>query len=110
LLLAHLGPQELAHLLATDPDYRRFTKARRSQLQEVLETIRHRRFSTAANETYMGVRDIAVLVGSPHIGLTAALAVSSWMAPGKRKPLGQLRGGLEACAARITGGIGVATQ
>lgn len=110
LLLAHLEPQELADVLVTDPNYRRFTEARRKEFGKVLEAIRRRRFSTAANETYMGVQDIAVLVGNPRIGLTAALAVSSWMAPGKSPPLGKLRAGLQACAARITRDLGVASQ
>jgi hypothetical protein len=63
----------------------------------------------AADETYMGVQDIAVLVGSSRIGLPVALAVSFWMAPGKRKPFGQLRAGFQACTARFTSDIGVAT-
>lgn len=110
LLLAYLGARERADLLATDLDYRRFTGARQEKFDDMLERICRRGYSTAANETYMGVQDIAVLVGNPRIGLTAALAVSLWMAPGKRTPLGKLRAGVQACGATITRAIGVAPR
>ncbi|MBV9672715.1 MAG: IclR family transcriptional regulator [Verrucomicrobia bacterium] len=69
LLLAFLPPDELAEVVGQTLPYK-------SSFLAGLEKIRHQRLSTAVSETYVGVKDIAVLVGNPEIGVMAALAVA----------------------------------
>lgn len=69
LLLAFLSPDECEDLIGQQlPKKARFLRN--------LEGIRKKGISTADSETYVGVHDIAVLVGNPGIRVTAALAVS----------------------------------
>ena len=72
--------------------------------QSVLDKLASKDNPTGEEEKYN------VLAGNPGIGLTAALAVCMWMAPGKRTHLGKLRAALHECAAKITQGMGVASH
>jgi DNA-binding IclR family transcriptional regulator len=80
LLLAFLPPDEREDLIGQElPNKAIFLRN--------LEAIRQKGISTADSETYVGVQDIAVLVGNPEIRVTAALAVSflSRTSPKKRQ-------------------------
>lgn len=69
LLLSFLTPEERDDFIGQQlPNKAAFLRN--------LEAIRQKGVSTADNETYAGVHDIAILVGNPEIRVTAALAVS----------------------------------
>lgn len=70
LLIAWLPEEERAKWLA------QVSAPKRKALENQLAAIRHEGFSSAESETVQGVRDLAVLVGSPATGLTAALAIT----------------------------------
>ncbi len=81
-------------------------KARALQ-EKVFAQIRRRGFSAAESETIEGVRDLAVLVGKPGGGLTAALAVTRLLKRGQKADETKLLAGMRAAAAEITTGLGL---
>jgi len=107
LLLARLPEEERRRLLERDPDFRRQAEAEKKRLHAALTRIRKAGYSTAENETYMGIRDVAVPVGNTRIGLDAALDVSLWIVPGRRFETGKILGPLRTCARSITQSMGV---
>lgn len=110
LLLAHLPPEQRTDFLRDDRDYARLTPARKRRLRSTLKKIRADGCSYAENETLVGARDIAMLVGRPGGKLMAALAVSSLIrADGTDRAL-QLRAALRRCAAVITRTLGLAND
>ena len=72
-----------------------------------LETIRRTGVSIAESETIEGVRDVAVLVGSPADGMTAALAVTRLLHRGERVDDTALLDGMRAAARDITRSLGL---
>lgn len=107
LLLAYLKENELAQFLKADPDYRALSRSGREQLLAKLDEVRRKAYSTAENETHIGVRDIAVLVGSPRVGLSAALGVASLTSPGRKDHSRQILASLKDTSATITLALGV---
>jgi DNA-binding IclR family transcriptional regulator len=77
VLLAHRPPALIEDLLRLDADYAAYTPGERSALETRLKTIRTRGYEEAYSETREGVRDLAVLVGSPANGTQAALAIAA---------------------------------
>jgi len=63
--------------------------------------------STAESETIEGVRDVAVLVGNPLVGITAALAVTRLLKREQRADESALVEGMRATAAAITRTLGI---
>ena len=63
--------------------------------------------STAESETIEGVRDVAVLVGNPTLGITAALAVTRLLRRGAPGDEAKLVTGMRAAAAEITKTLGL---
>jgi len=98
LLLAHLGTEQRDGLL--DPTARR-RRARQ------LAAIRRTGISAADGETIRGIRDLAVLVGTPGTGAMAALAISRLTRPGQRKDEAALLAALRSAAAAITKSLGL---
>ncbi|MEJ2009557.1 MAG: IclR family transcriptional regulator [Acidobacteriota bacterium] len=107
LLLARLPEEERRQFLERDPDFRRQTDAEKKRLRAALGRIIKAGHSTAENETYMGIRDVAVPVGNTRIGLDAALDVSLWVVRGKQFDSGKILNALRSCARRITQSMGV---
>lgn len=107
LLLAHL-PKELLHeLLARDADYRRLGPAGRKQFLSRLLEIRRSGVSTAESETHVGIRDVAVLVGNPRVGVAGALCAPALTPSRGGISTGRLRQALERCARQITRALGL---
>ncbi len=69
LLLAFLPSDELADIVGR-------VLPQKNSLLATFKQIRREKLSTAVSETYVGVRDVAVLVGNAEIGVMAALAVA----------------------------------
>ncbi len=77
--------------------------------QTRLRRIRETGCDTAENETIVGLRDVAVLVGNPEVGVTAALAIPSLMPVGCRDNTAELLGALRRAAQQITQTLGLTT-
>lgn len=107
LLLAGLQGGEREEFLEKDRDYRRKRAAQKTRLLAMLERIRKAGYSTAENESYAGIRDVAVPVGNPRIGTAAALDLTLWIHPGKRFEIANVLSALRACARNMTHSMGV---
>ncbi|MGD1029849.1 MAG: IclR family transcriptional regulator [Opitutaceae bacterium] len=110
LLLAQLAESQRAAALAESPSGRELTGKDLAALLEQLEKVRRRGISTAASETIEGVRDLAVLVGDPAVGITAALAITRLVRRGQRGDEAELIAGMQKAAAEITRTLGLALR
>jgi DNA-binding IclR family transcriptional regulator len=108
LLLAQLNGADLAVALGESEAGRKLTGRPRETFGEKLVELRKRGISTAESETIEGVRDVAVLVGNPALGITAVLAVTRLLRRGQRGNETSLIEGMSATAAEITKSIGLA--
>lgn len=107
LLLAQLAPDELGPVLAASPVHRNLTGRARTAFLNSLGEMRSQGLSTAESETIEGVRDVAVLVGQPASGLTAALAITRLLRRGQRGDEARLVAAMRATAAEITHALGM---
>ena len=110
LLLAYLSPEDLEAHLTQDPDYARLNGAEREALQEELKRIRRNRYAVASSEERAGLKDIAVLVGNPAIGMTAALAIACLSGGKNQVDINQLILAMHQCSARITSALGMSND
>ena len=79
---------------------------RRRLLGELLE-IRREGFSSAESETFHGVRDVAVLVGNPRVGVAGALCVPALKIRGRWPAVPEVRKAVERAAKEITRSLGL---
>jgi DNA-binding IclR family transcriptional regulator len=107
LLLAYLSPEDLQLHLNNDPDYERLTTAQREAFREELRRIRRNSYAVSSSEDRAGMKDIAVLVGNPAIGTTAALAIACLSGGKNKADIHRLVCALQKCSAEITGALGV---
>ena len=107
LLLAHLSKDDLDELLSTDPDFRALGPAERRRFLSTLLAIRRARVSIAEGESIVGVRDVAVLVGNPGVGVMAALCVPSLGLIDRKRSEASLVRDLRRAAERITRSLGL---
>ena len=107
LLLAHVPEGELDALLSDDADYRALGAAGRRRLLAELLEIRRAGFSSAESETFHGVRDVAVPVGHPRMGLAAALCAPTLKIRGRWPAVADVRKELERTAAAIARTLGL---
>jgi DNA-binding IclR family transcriptional regulator len=107
LLLARLAEEERQQFLEKEADYRKQSAVQKKRLRGAIRRIRKIGYSTAEDETYMGIRDVAVPVGNTRIGLCAALDVSLWVVPGRRFEISKVLRALRYCAGIITKSTGV---
>jgi DNA-binding IclR family transcriptional regulator len=105
LLLAYVDEPELQSVLAAG----KAKKATRpsDELDATLAKIRRTGVSFAASETVEGVRDLAVLVGNPSGGVSAALAVTRLVRRGERANEAALLEAMRTAATEITQTLGV---
>ena len=107
LLLAYLSEDELNYFLDNDTDYQSLSSADQDQFYHRLEHIRQTGVSVGEDETHYGIRDRAVMVGHPKIGVMAALAVAQLMAVYQPRTAEEIETGLLQCAATITNNLGL---
>ncbi len=107
LLLALLTEEEQHDFLANDSNYAKQSPVQRKRLKVLLGKIRKAGYSTAENETYMGIQDIAVPVGNTGIGVAAALDVTLWIHQGKQCDIAKVLSPLRKCARIMTQSMGV---
>ena len=109
LLLAALDEGSLNAILAEDSDYQQMSGAERARFWERIGEIRRTGFSVADDESYIGLKDTAVLVGNPDIGVMAAVAVTQLTATRKVSELEKVRVALRLCAKQINDRAGLST-
>jgi DNA-binding IclR family transcriptional regulator len=107
LLLAYLPPELLEEHLKKDPDYAVLSSTQREAFHEELINIRRNRYAVSSSEERAGMKDLAVLVGNPAIGTTAALAIACLSGSKNHVDINRLLASLQACAAKITSNLGV---
>lgn len=107
LLLAYLSAEALEDHLRKDPDYAGFSAAEREAFHEELKKIRRNRHAVSSSEERAGMKDVAVLVGNPAIGATAALAIACLSGGKSSTDISCLLTSLQQCAAKITSELGV---
>jgi len=107
LLLAYLSAEVLQDHLLTDSDYAQFSRTEREAFHEELKKIRRNRYAVSSSEERAGMKDLAVLVGNPAIGATAALAIACLSGGKNSADINRLLDALQECAAKITNGMGV---
>jgi DNA-binding IclR family transcriptional regulator len=107
LLLAYLPDRELTAFLANSEEHATLNKSGQAAFMAKLADIRETGVSTAVSETHLGVSDAAVLVGNPHVGLCAALAVASLKASSDPDHFQQIIAQLKQCAKTITQAMGL---
>lgn len=108
LLLAYFSDDALAAFLTNCEEYQGMDGADQEAFGAKLADIREREVSTAVGETHLGVSDAAVLVGNPHVGLSAALAVASLEASSDPNHFQQIITQLKQFAQTITQKMGLA--
>jgi DNA-binding IclR family transcriptional regulator len=107
LLLAYLPPELLEENLQKDPDYAEFSSAQKEAFHEELKKIRRNRYAVSSSEERAGMKDLAVLVGNPAIGTTAALAIACLSGSKNSVDINRLIAALQECAAKLTSNLGV---
>lgn len=107
LLLAHLPVEDLAGFLRGDPGYAALSGQERRQLKDQLERIRELGHSVAESRTRPGMKDIAVLVGNPAVGVFASLAIPCLFSGRDEASVVRLLTALLNCAAEITSALGL---
>jgi len=110
LLVSCLDEAARDRVLTESPAGRALHVRARATLKSNLAEIRRTRISTAESETIEGVRDVSVLVGSPEMGLTAALAVTRLLRRGERGDETVLLAAMKATAAEITKNLGLSPR
>lgn len=107
LLLAYLSEDALVAFLANSDEYAALNEAGQEAFMAKLADIRETGVSTAVSETHLGVTDAAVLVGNPHVDLSAALAVASLKASSDPDHFQQIISQLKQYAQTITQAMGL---
>jgi DNA-binding IclR family transcriptional regulator len=109
MLLAALPTDEAAALLANSAGYQAMSYTERDLFHERLQRVRESGISKATDESFIGLQDVAVLVGSPASGQMAALAVVRLTATKKDGSTARIEEALIACARLINerAGVGV---
>jgi DNA-binding IclR family transcriptional regulator len=107
LLLAYFSPEALEDHLAKDTDYAQLSAPEREAFHEELKKIRRNGYALSSSEERAGMKDIAVLVGNPAIGATAALAIACLGGGKSGAETNRLISELQECAAKITKDLGV---
>lgn len=110
LLLAYMAPELLEEILEKDPDFEKFSPEQRESFHEELRNIRRNRCAVSSSEERAGMKDLAVLVGNPAIGVTAALAIACLSGGKNHADIHRLLSALQKCAARITNDLGVSDE
>jgi DNA-binding IclR family transcriptional regulator len=110
LILAYLSQEDLDSHLAKDADYAQLSSAEREAFHEELKSIRRNRYAISSSEERAGMKDLAVLVGNPTIGATAALAIACLGSGKDKADISRLMSALQECAAKITNALGVSYE
>lgn len=101
LLLAALTSHEAAAVVENNPDYLEMSQIERDRFHERLQLVRDTGISKASDESFIGLQDVAVLVGSVEAGQIAAIAVTRLTAAKKERSTAYIEEALIDCARLI---------
>lgn len=107
LLLAHLPPKDLEDRLRIDSDYKQLSPTEQKSFRNELQKIRRKHSAVSSSEAWAGMKDLAVMIGNPGIGITAALAIACLDVGKNNADINRLLAALQECAAKITKGMGL---
>lgn len=110
LLLSCLEAEPLERYFAEDEDYSKLSKTERESFHAELKRIRRNRYAVSFSEERLGMRDIAVLVGNPAVGSTAALAIACLGSVKDKAGVNRIVKALQDCASRITVAMGLSYE
>lgn len=101
LLLSAMDDRNIEMTLQQDPDYCDMSAAEREQFWRRVAEIRRSGISSAVDESFIGLKDTAVLVGNPDVGVTAAVAVTQLIATRQSSEPHKVEAALRQCAREI---------
>lgn len=96
-------------MVETNPDYLEMSEAEREQFYERLQLVRNTGISKASDESYIGLQDVAVLIGSVQAGQIAAIAVTRLTAAKKARSTARIEEALIDCARQINERAGLSS-
>jgi DNA-binding IclR family transcriptional regulator len=105
LLLAYLSPEDLEEHLGRNAEYAGFNKVEKASFHEELKQIRRNRYAVSSSEERAGMKDLAVLVGNPVVGITAALAIACLTGGKNAGDINRLISALQTCAKEISNAL-----
>jgi DNA-binding IclR family transcriptional regulator len=108
MLIATMPSDKRLEFLASSRDYQQLSENEQNEMLLKLDEIRFQGVSYSENETIFGVKDYAVLVGNPRVGLAAALAITSMTSARSAKATKEIFFAMNECAATITKNAGMA--
>jgi len=109
LLLAALPESDRDALLGADEEFMALGASGQKKFLAELATIQRRGYTSSVSEEIEGIEDIAVPVGNPNIGHSAALAIGFLRRGKSKKDILNMVRALQACAAQITTAQGLNT-
>ena len=101
LLLSSMPDSSIKMTLEHDPDFCNMSGGERGLFWQRIAEIRRSGISTAVDESYIGMKDTAVLVGNPEVGVTAAIAVTQLTATRQSSEPHKVVAALRHCARQI---------
>jgi DNA-binding IclR family transcriptional regulator len=101
MLLSALPIDEANVILEHCENFQEMNEEERQQFHERLQLVRDTGISKATDESFIGLQDVAVLVGSPETGQIAALAVTRLTAAKKAHSTESIENALIDCARLI---------
>ncbi len=101
LLLSAMPNSSIEMTLEQDPDYCAMSAAERELFWRRVAEIRRSGISSAVDESFIGMKDTAVLVGNPEVGVTAAIAVTQLTATRQSSEPHKVVAALRQCARQI---------
>jgi DNA-binding IclR family transcriptional regulator len=110
LLLAYLMPDRLTAFLSANEEFAAMGEAEQLTFRARLDEIRTAGVSWSENENHIGVRDAAVAVGNPKIGLVAALACTWLTAVMQPAQTSTILEELQRSAEEITSALGLSHE
>ena len=110
LLLASLPDSGIELTLEHDPDFSAMSAGERALFWQRIADIRRSGISSAVDESYIGMKDTAVLVGNPDVGVTAAVAVTQLTATRQSSEPHKVVAALRQCARQINERAGLSYE
>lgn len=110
LLLAHLPGHLQTEVLQNDPEWKALTKNEREEVLIGLRRATLKGSYVENSETRPNMKDLAVLIGNPRIGVTAALCIPCLLSGRDEGSLTYLMNALEKCASEIDGALGLSSS
>lgn len=107
LLVAHLDDEQREVYLTECPEFQQLGSTAQKRLRNQLADARRDGYLIADSRVTVGVRDVAVPIGNPELGLTVALACPVLMLIGQEPDFDAIRQALQHHAAAITRKLGL---